>query len=74
MTPTIGRIVIYHCDEEQKDKMNNYQEDAPAVITAVWGDERVNLKVLLDGEENLWVTSACLGTGKREWSWPEIKK
>ena len=74
MVPTIGRIVIYHCDEEQKDKMNNHQEDAPAVITAVWGDECVNLKVLFDGDETMWATSAVLGTGVRGWSWPEIKK
>ena len=74
MEPTIGRIVTYHCDEEQKEKMNNFQADAPAIITAVFGENLVNLKVLLDGEENLWMTSVSLGTGAHEWSWPEIKK
>ena len=72
MKPSIGRIVIFHCDEQQREKMNNYQPDAPAVITAVWGDEYVNLKVLLDGENTLWMTSATLGTGERQWSWPVI--
>lgn len=72
MKPSIGRIVIFHCDEQQIEKMNNYQPDAPAVITAVWGDECVNLKVLLDGENTLWITSATLGTGERQWSWPVI--
>lgn len=72
MKPSIGRIVIFHCDEQQREEMNNHQPDAPAVITAVWNDECVNLKVLLDGENTLWITSAALGTGEREWSWPVI--
>lgn len=74
MKPTIGRIVIFHCNEMQREKINNYQPDAPAVITAVWGDECVNLKVLLDGEDNIWVTSAMLGTEENQWSWPIIEK
>jgi len=71
MKPQIGRMVIYHCDENQV-KENNYQKDAPAVITAVWGDECVNLKVLTDGQAIVWLTSVTLGTGERQWSWPEI--
>jgi hypothetical protein len=72
MKPSIGRIVIFHCDETQREKMNNFQPDAPAVITAVWGDECVNLKILLDGENTLYMTSSTLGTGERQWSWPVI--
>ena len=71
MKPSIGRIVIFHCDENQKKSINNFQNDAPAIITAVWGEECVNLKILLDGTENLWFTSVTLGTGERQWSWPE---
>ena len=74
MKPTIGRIVIYHCDKDEKENMNNQQETAPAIITAVWGDECVNLKVILDGENNLWKTSAPLGNSETQWSWPVIKQ
>ena len=73
MTPSIGRMVVYHCDKDEKEKMNNNQETAPAIITAVWGDECVNLKVILDGENNLWKTSAPLGELETQWSWPVIK-
>jgi hypothetical protein len=72
MKPTIGRIVIFHCDENQKEKWNNSQSDAPAVITSVWSDTCVNLKVLLDGDSVLWVTSVPEGTGSANWSWPTI--
>ena len=74
MEPTIGSVVIYHCSEEQKEKMNNYQDFAPAIVTAVWGDTCVNLKVLLDGTENLWVTSAQLGDEEYQWNWPKMQR
>lgn len=74
MKPTIGRIVIFNVNENQREKLNNYQPTAPAIITAVWGDECVNLKVLLDGESTIWVTSATLGTGENQWNWPVIEK
>jgi hypothetical protein len=73
MESTIGRIVIYHCDEEQQ-KQNNFMKDAPAMITSVWNETCVNLKVNLDGEGTLWMTSVTEGTGERNWSWPEIVK
>lgn len=72
MKPTIGRIVIFNCNENQREKLNNYQHPAPAIITAVWSDDCVNLKVLLDGETNLWITSALKGTGENQWNWPVI--
>lgn len=72
MKPTIGRIVIFHCDENQKKSLNNHQNDAPAVITAVWGESCVNLKVIADGEANIWITSVTEGTGERQWSWPDL--
>lgn len=71
MKPSIGRIVIYHCDESKK-QMNNNDIDAPAIITAVWSEQCVNLKVLLDGPEILWMTSVMMGIGDNEWSWPKI--
>jgi hypothetical protein len=72
MKATIGRMVVYHCSQDEKEKMNNYQETAPAIITAVWSDTCVNLKVILDGENNLWKTSAPLGEAEMQWSWPVI--
>lgn len=69
MEPTIGRVVVFHVDEQAQKEKNNYQPTAPAIITAVWGPECVNLKVLYDGVETEWVTSAVLGTGDRQWSW-----
>lgn len=47
-----------------------------AVIVTQWGGESptpntsVNLKVLLDGTDDLWVTSASQGVGQRQWSEP----
>lgn len=72
MKPSIGRIVIYHFSENQRELSNNYQKDAPAVITAVWSDTCVNLKVLTDGVHDIWVTSVTNGEGDRQWSWPVI--
>lgn len=69
MKPTIGRIVIFHFTETDKN-FNNGQVDAPAVITAVWSDICVNLKILCDGPFDLWKTSITEGTDAYHWSWP----
>lgn len=45
----------------------------PAVIVAVWGENKeaaVNLKVLLDGTDEYWATSVCVGEGPRTYAWP----
>lgn len=45
----------------------------PMVIVRVWGtkpDSVVNGKVLLDGNDDLWVTSVGPGDGERRWIWP----
>ena len=62
--PTIGRIVIY---------VDEYEVDHPAVITAVRGKNLVNLKVLCDSPDTLWLTNVRLDeTGaKRTWYWPK---
>jgi len=73
MKASIGRIVLYRCTEEEQN-LNNHQEIAPAIITAVWSDTCVNLKVILDGETNLWKTSALLGESEMQWSWPVINQ
>lgn len=58
MTPTIGRIVHVLMAPDS----NNGSDVAPAVITRVWSDTCVNLRVLRDGypgpEE--WLTSWSL--------------
>jgi len=58
--PAIGRIVHTFVDPGT----NNGSDIAPAVITRVWGDETVNLKVLLDGHDNPWLTSVKLLPGR----------
>lgn len=52
-SPSVGRIVLTTVDPRQ----NNGSSEAPAVITRVWNDEMVNLKVFLDSGDTLWKTS-----------------
>lgn len=73
--PTIGRFVHYKPSEVERKRMkdaNNCNESSllPAVITAVWSDSCVNLKVLLDGEGDLWATSRSRGENEGNWDWP----
>ena len=48
----------------------------PLIISAVWPDEYgegkpgVNGQAILDGSDQLWVTSAAEGTEPGTWSWP----
>lgn len=45
----------------------------PAVVVACWGNTpqaAVNLKVLLDGTDDFWATSVCVGEGPRTFAWP----
>lgn len=78
MKPTIGRIVIYKLTAHDKaalaalgsDNPNNGADEAPAVVVRVWSDNCVNLKVLVDGRETLWATSALQGDQAGQWQWP----
>ena len=84
MNPTIGRIVIYNATNQQLDDMQNsysktgkgcnVQSKLPAIIVAVWSDVIVNLKVITDGQDDIWITSSHQGEGAGEWQWPVIKK
>jgi hypothetical protein len=68
--PSIGRIVIFTTETGTK---------CPAIITRVWSDTCVNLRLFLDhdqhrsdelqGETPTSVTLDPNG-GKRTWSWP----
>lgn len=78
MKPTIGRIVCYHTTKEDRERMDrrdecNVQEELPAMIVAVWNGNCVNLKVMLDGVGDLWITSSLQGDNEGEWNWFEIK-
>lgn len=45
----------------------------PMMVTRRWGvgDETgVNGQVFLDGNDTIWATSVCEGTGGHTWSWP----
>lgn len=55
-TPALGRIVHTFVDPAR----NNGADIAPAVITRVWNEQGVNLRVLLDGPDTLWFTSVVL--------------
>lgn len=54
--PSVGRIVHVVVDPRQ----NNGSDVAPAIVTRVWNDEMVNVRVLLDGPDVLWQTSIKL--------------
>lgn len=44
----------------------------PAVMVRVWNERpgTVNLKVMLDGTDELWATSVVPGEGPRQYQWP----
>lgn len=78
--PSVGRIVLYRLTAGESAAscvhhgavrpLNNGAEVAPAIITRVFSDTCVNLRVLLDGPDTLWVTSANPGDDERQWQWP----
>lgn len=73
MKPTIGRIVMYNMTQDDKNKINGNKMDVlPAVIVAVWGETCVNLKVISDGLNDLWLTSkqVCETPTPGFWNWP----
>jgi hypothetical protein len=78
MKPSIGRIVIYNTTEDDRTKMKeagcNKQEKLPAIIVSVWSESCVNLRVLCDGNMDLWKTSSSQGDIPSNWNWPVIEK
>ena len=68
MKPSIGRIVHFH-----------FESDVilPAIITRIWSDTCVNLKIFGNSSEVInddYQTSVNQGTESGQWSWPEIIK
>lgn len=55
-TANVGDVVHVVVDPRQ----NNGSDVAPAMVTRVWNDELVNVRVLLDGPDVLWLTSVKL--------------
>ena len=75
MKPTIGRIVIFNMPDNLRNGVNgNKSDQLPAIIVAAWSETTVNLKVITDGQNDLWVTSVSFGDGPNQWSWPVIEK
>lgn len=73
--PSLGRIVLVPIEPE----MNNGATVAPAIITRVWSDTTVNLRVLADSHNPpLWRTSSTYTddldqrdqTHVNYWTWP----
>lgn len=86
MKPSIGRIVHF-VQKKPADYQTKGLPDAlvhlPAMITAVWSDTCVNLRVFTDGTNSdepdmapvKWITSVSLDESEsprnRSWHWPE---
>jgi hypothetical protein len=63
--PSLGRVVIVPMDPA----LNNGADEAPAIITRVWSDTMVNVRVLTDSGEHRsqdWRTSVSLRADKPE--------
>jgi hypothetical protein len=71
MKPTLGRIVIFNVPDYIKNGINgNKQDKLPAIIVAVWSETTVNLKIITDGQNDIWVTSVSQGDNVNQWNWP----
>lgn len=81
--PTLGRIVLYKLTEDDARRIRQQRSHDgttanmagagrvfPAVVVSVFGDEAVNLQVLLDGPDSYWSTSRHEGDAPGTWAWP----
>ena len=68
--------VVYGWPEGAQAHIGNVATEGdtfPMLVTKVWGDNpssAVNGQAFLDGNDVLWVTSVCVGSGPRTFSWP----
>lgn len=72
MKVNLGMIVFYQLTEEDKEKLrlgnNNVSDELPAIVTAVWSETTINVKVIVDGESgSIWKTSILEGTEPGNW-------
>ena len=76
MKPTIGRIVQYVATQSDKEKMEaakqvnggcNQADILPGIVVAVHGEDKVNLRVLADGNLILWKTNVLWGKEPGMW-------
>lgn len=58
--PSLGRIVLVKTGPMQLAGYSNGTDVAPAIITRVWSDTLVNVRVLLDSEHTPCKTSVAL--------------
>jgi hypothetical protein len=80
MNELLGQIMLFRLGSNQLARINaehitgahcnSYQlgDQVPMIVVRDWGDEMVNGKLLLDGDFDLWVTSAREGTEPGQWS------
>jgi hypothetical protein len=81
--PAIGRIVLYRLNEDDARRIQQQRSHdgttgnlaaagrvQPAIVVASFGDEALNLQVLLDGPDSYWATSRHEGDGPGTWAWP----
>lgn len=72
MQPTVGGIVLVSIEPSQ----NNNSPVAPAIITRVWSETCVNVRVLADSMNLLWLTSLTYvdslddDSPRGSWTWP----
>ena len=68
----IGDIVIYRVHEGDEAAIRyNHAEELPAIVTMVWSEECVNLRVFCDGPIDAWKTSVMRGDVPGKWYVPE---
>ena len=72
MKPSVGRIVHFHTTNKDRQSNGVGVGPYPAIITRVWSDSCVNVKVLPDCAPPFDSTSVCLeeSAGSAWWSWP----
>ncbi|MDG9703826.1 hypothetical protein [Streptomyces sp. DH37] len=83
--PSIGRIVLYRLSQEDADLIDRRRDHPgnklvgnpvspgdvfPASVVRTWDDDSVNLRVLLDGNDDLWAPSRHQGSEPGTWAWP----
>lgn len=67
--PSLGRTVIITLTDAQLVH-NNGARECTAIVVRVWNDNGINVRCVLDGPGELWLTSVAMGDGPGQWHWP----